>query len=126
MANDICMGGDRVDKAFTGSEEIVDVYLGTDLLMTSAYAITFQLNNCSISGTVPRVVRRGAAVAARVQAATGHELPSNITVTGCEYDWDFSTGDLVLHDPYDSVTCSIEGLAVTTQASKRSKRKAVT
>lgn len=113
MANDICMGGDRVDKAFAGAEEITDVYLGTDLLMTSAYAITFQLNNCSISGTEPKIVRRGAAVVATVQAATGYELPSNITVTGCEYSWDFSTGALTLHDPYDNVTCSIEGLAVT-------------
>jgi len=113
MANDICIGSDRVDKAYVGSEEIVDVYLGTDLLMTAAYAITFQLNNCSISGTEPKVVRRGAAVAATIQAAAGYELPSNITVTGCEYSWDFSTGALTLHNPYDNVTCSIEGLAVT-------------
>lgn len=113
MANDICLGGDRLDKAYVGSEEVVDVYLGVDLLMTAAYAITFQLNNCSISGTEPKIVRRGAAVTATVQAADGYTLPSNITVTGCEYNWNFETGALTLHDPYDNITCSIEGIAVT-------------
>lgn len=113
MANDICIGGDRLGKSFIGNEEVVAVYIGADLLITAAYTITFQLNNCSISGTAPKVVRRGAAVAATVQAANGYNLPSNITVTGCEYNWNFETGALTLHDPYDNITCSIEGLAVT-------------
>ena len=112
MANDICIGNGRLDKVFIGTEEVADLYLGVDLLMTAAYAITFQLNNCSIVGTEPKVIRRGAAVTTTVQASDGYALPSNISVTGCEYAWNFETGTLTLHDPYDNITCSIEGLVV--------------
>lgn len=45
------------------------------------------------------------------EASSGYSLPDNVTVTGCKYEWNKSTGKIILTNPTEDVKVTINGVA---------------
>lgn len=71
------------------------------------YAITENLTNVTKSGTHPTVIAAGQTLVLNYAAATGYNLPDEITVIGADEDWKPATGALTITNPAGPVTITI-------------------
>lgn len=90
---------------------------GTGIVFTAyklpSYSITYNLTNLTSDATNPATIGIGETASIRITAPTGYNLPSRITVTGCEYTWEANTGVLNISNPTGNVTITAEGVAET-------------
>lgn len=90
---------------------------GTGIVFTAyklpSYSITYNLTNLTSDSTNPTTIGSGETASIIITAPTGYNLPSNITVTGCEYTWEANTGVLDISNPTGNVTITAEGVAET-------------
>lgn len=90
---------------------------GTGIVFTTyklpGYSITYSLTNLTSDATNPATIGIGETASIRITAPTGYNLPSKITVTGCEYTWEANTGVLNISNPTGNVTIAAEGVAET-------------
>lgn len=90
---------------------------GTGIVFTAyklpSYSITYNLTNLTSDSTNPTTIGIGETASIIITAPTGYNLPSNITVTGCEYTWEANTGVLDISNPTGNVTITAEGVAET-------------
>lgn len=90
---------------------------GTGIVFTAyklpSYSITYNLTNLTSDATNPATIGIGETASIRITAPTGYNLPSRITVTGCEYTWEANTGVLNISNPTGNVTIAAEGVAET-------------
>lgn len=90
---------------------------GTGIVFTTyklpSYSITYNLTNLASDATNPATIGIGETASIRITAPTGYNLPSRITVTGCEYTWEANTGVLNISNPTGNVTIAAEGVAET-------------
>ncbi len=66
-------------------------------------AVVVTNTNCSVN-SVPNKVLYGGTFTLKFTANAGCYLPDNITVKGAEYNWDQSTGNLIIHSVYGDLT----------------------
>ncbi len=78
-----------------------------------SYSITYNLTNLTSDSTNPTTIGNGETASIIITAPTGYNLPSKITVTGCEYTWEANTGVLDISNPTGNVTITAEGVAET-------------
>ena len=71
------------------------------------YSITENLTNVTKSGTHPSVIAAGQTLVLNYAAATGYNLPDEVTVTGATSDWKPATGALTITNPTGAVTITI-------------------
>lgn len=74
------------------------------------YSITETLTNVTKTGTHPTFIAAGGTLALTYSAASGYELPTSVTVTGCEHDWKQSTATLSIFNATTSVVITIAGV----------------
>ena len=90
---------------------------GTGIVFTAyklpSYSITYNLTNLTSDATNPATIGIGETASIRITAPTGYNLPSKITVTGCEYTWEANAGVLNISNPTGNVTIAAEGVAET-------------
>lgn len=90
---------------------------GTGIVFTAyklpSYSITYNLTNLTSDATNPTTIGIGETASIIITAPTGYNLPSKITVTGCEYTWEANTGVLDISNPTGNVTITAEGVAET-------------
>lgn len=90
---------------------------GTGIVFTAyklpSYSITYNLTDLTSDATNPATIGIGETASIRITAPTGYNLPSRITVTGCEYTWEANTGMLNISNPTGNVTIAAEGVAET-------------
>lgn len=90
---------------------------GTGIVFTAyklpSYSITYNLTNLTSDSTNPTTIGNGETASIIITAPTGYNLPSKITVTGCEYTWEANTGVLDISNPTGNVTITAEGVAET-------------
>ena len=92
----------------------------------NTYTITSNLTNCSSSPAIPTsytYTGSAANLSYTITAASGYRLPDNITVSGCTYTWDKTTGQLKLTGTISGdVTITIEAVKVYTITWKVNKQ----
>lgn len=76
----------------------------------AVYNITPTLSHVTASGGNPTTIQENGTATLVFTAATGYELPDNVTVTGATGGWTKSTGTLVLSNPTANVTFTITGI----------------
>ena len=90
---------------------------GTGIVFTAyklpSYSITYNLTNLTSDAANPTTIGSGETASIRITAPAGYNLPSKITVTGCEYTWEANTGVLNISNPTGNVTIAAEGVAET-------------
>ena len=90
---------------------------GTGIVFTAyklpSYSITYNLTNLTSDATNPTTIGIGETASIIITAPTGYNLPSKITVTGCEYTWEANTGVLDISNPTGNVAITAEGVAET-------------
>ena len=90
---------------------------GTGIVFTAyklpSYSITYNLTNLESDSTNPTTIEDGEIASIIITAPTGYNLPSNITVTGCEYTWEANTGMLDISNPTGDIEITAEGVAET-------------
>lgn len=91
--------------------------IGTGIVFTAyklpSYSITYNLTNLTSDATNPTAIGIGETASIIMTAPTGYNLPSKITVTGCEYTWEANTGVLDISNPTGNVAITAEGVAET-------------
>ena len=76
------------------------------------YTITTALSHVIADSTNPKTIKENASVSLIFTAASGYKLPETVTVTGCTYTWEPSTGVLGISNPTSNVAISISAIAV--------------
>lgn len=76
------------------------------------YTITTALSHVIADSTNPKTIKENASASLIFTAASGYELPETVTVTGCTYTWEPSTGVLNISNPTSNVAISISAIAV--------------
>lgn len=71
------------------------------------YSITENLTNCVAASSNPTIINDGSTVTLKYLVTDGLVLSENITVSGASYNWNASTGTLVLSNPTSDVTITI-------------------
>lgn len=81
--------------------------------VANTYNITTNLVNCSGYSTNPTEIDEGESVTLQFMPNDGYSFPTSIYVSGAEYYWFWSTGELVLRNPtgpvYVSISCATTG-----------------
>lgn len=76
------------------------------------YTITTALSHVIADSTNPNTIKENASASLIFTAASGYELPETVTVTGCTYTWEPSTGVLDISNPTSNVAISISAIAI--------------
>ena len=76
------------------------------------YTITTALSHVIADSANPKTIKENASASLIFTAASGYELPETVTVTGCTYTWEPSTGVLGISNPTSNVAISISAIAV--------------
>lgn len=76
------------------------------------YTITTALSHVIADSTNPKTIKENASASLIFTAASGYELPETVTVTGCTYTWEPSTGVLNISNPTSNVAISISAIAI--------------
>jgi len=79
----------------------------------NAYNITTNLSGCLGYSTNPTEIDEGESATLYFMANGGYSLPTSIYVSGAEYDWYWTSGELILRNPtgpvYVSISCAATG-----------------
>lgn len=86
--------------------------------MTSrpTYDITVNLSHVSAASSNADKIIDGLSATLYFTADSGYSLPATVTVTNARYEWNQSTGKLLLRDPTGPVTVSIVGAEIVANA----------
>lgn len=82
--------------------------------MTSrpTYDITVNLSHVSAASSNADKIIDGLSATLYFTADSGYSLPATVTVTNARYEWNQSTGKLLLRDPSGPITVTIEGVEI--------------
>ena len=115
-SNNIILSGDLADGTYTLKYLKTDgTYIDAGELVVSSiatYAIICNLTNCTSSGA--DTIRQGGTATITVAANDGYNLPDSITVSGAEYTWDKTGGQIALSNPTSDVTITVAAVAAPT------------
>lgn len=115
-SNNIILSGDLADGTYTLKYIKADgTYVDAGELVVSSiatYAIICNLTNCTSSGA--DTIRQGGTTTITIMTNEGYNLPDSITVSGAEYTWDKSSGQIALSNPTSDVTITVAAVAVPT------------
>lgn len=76
------------------------------------YTITTALSHVTADSTNPTTIKENDSATLIFTAASGYKLPATVTVSGCTYTWEQSTGMLDISNPTSNVAISISAIAV--------------
>lgn len=105
-------------KYYLGNKEVDRIYMGTVLLYKKAvvYTITANLANCTANSDNPITIEENGGAILYYTANTGYELPDGVELTNVgSYNWDKTTGKLVIARPSGNVTIKIVAKQTMTQ-----------
>ena len=71
----------------------------------SVYTVYYDCFNGTAEGATR--IRKGDTETIKFIPYEGYKLPTNVLVTGCDYNYDKNTGEVVLKNPYDNVTVEV-------------------
>lgn len=97
-------------KYYLGNKAVDRIYMGTVLLYKKAivYTITANLANCTANSDNPITIEENGGAILYYTANTGYELPDGVELTNVgSYNWDKTTGKLVIARPSGNVTIKI-------------------
>lgn len=86
--------------------------------MTSrpTYDITVNLSHVSAASSNADKIIDGLSATLYFTADSGYSLPATVTVTNARYEWNQSTGKLLLRDPSGPITVTIEGVEIVPES----------
>ena len=87
----------------------IDSDPSTPVTFINGYSITFNLTHCTRT-PVSNVVDKFNNTTFTITASTNYKLPASITVTGSKYDWNSSTGVLVIKEVTGPVSITIAAI----------------
>ena len=105
-------------KYYLGNKAVDRIYMGTVLLYKKAivYTITANLANCTANSDNPITIEENGGAILYYTANTGYELPDGVELTNVgSYNWDKTTGKLVIARPSGNVTIKIVAKQTMTQ-----------
>ena len=105
-------------KYYLGNKAVDRIYMGTVLLYKKAivYTITANLANCTANSDNPITIEENGGAILYFTANTGYELPDGVELTNVgSYNWDKTTGKLVIARPSGNVTIKIVAKQTMTQ-----------
>ncbi len=105
-------------KYYLGNKAVDRIYMGTVLLYKKAivYTITANLANCTANSDNPITIEENGGAILYYIANTGYELPDGVELTNVgSYNWDKTTGKLVIARPSGNVTIKIVAKQTMTQ-----------
>ena len=105
-------------KYYLGNKAVDRIYIGTVLLYKKAvvYTITANLANCTANSDNPITIEENGGAILYYTANTGYELPDGVELTNVgSYNWDKTTGKLVIARPSGNVTIKIVAKQTMTQ-----------
>lgn len=105
-------------KYYLGNKAVDRIYMGTTLLYKKAivYTITANLANCTANSDNPITIEENGGAILYYTANTGYELPDGVELTNVgSYNWDKTTGKLVIARPSGNVTIKIVAKQTMTQ-----------
>ena len=105
-------------KYYLGNEAVDRIYMGTVLLYKKAvvYTITANLANCTANSDNPITIEENGGAILYYTANEGYELPDGVELTNVgSYNWDKTTGKLVIARPSGNVTIKIVAKQTMTQ-----------
>lgn len=105
-------------KYYLGNKAVDRIYMGTVLLYKKAivYTITANLANCTANSDNPITIEENGGAILYYTANEGYELPDGVELTNVgSYNWDKSTGKLVIARPSGNVTIKIVAKQTMTQ-----------
>lgn len=114
----IKFGSAAPTKYYLGNKEVDRIYMGTVLLYKKAivYTITANLANCTANSNNPITIEENGGAILYYTANTGYELPDGVELTNVgSYNWDKTTGKLVIARPSGNVTIKIVAKQTMTQ-----------
>lgn len=114
----IKFGSAAPTKYYLGNKEVDRIYIGTVLLYKKAivYTITANLANCTANSDNPITIEENGGAILYYTANTGYELPDGVELTNVgSYNWDKTTGKLVIARPSGNVTIKIVAKQSMTQ-----------
>lgn len=106
----IKFGSTAPTKYYFGNKAVDRIYMGTVLLYKKAivYTITANLANCTANSDNPITIEENGGAILYYTANEGYELPDGVELTNVgSYNWDKSTGKLVIARPNGNVTIKI-------------------
>lgn len=106
----IKFGSAAPTKYYLGNKAVDRIYMGTVLLYKKAivYTITANLANCTANSDNPITIEENGGAILYYIANEGYELPDGVELTNVgSYNWDKSTGKLVIARPSGNVTIKI-------------------
>lgn len=86
--------------------------------MTSrpVYSINTVLSNVTAASGNANTIIDGLSATLYFTADSGYSLPATVTVTNARYEWNQSTGKLLLRDPSGPITVTIEGVEIVPES----------
>lgn len=114
----IKFGSNAPTKYYLGDKAVDRIYMGTVLLYKKAivYTITVNLANCTANSDNPITIEENGGAILYFTANDGYELPDGVELTNItSYNWDKTTGKLVLARPTGNVTIKIEAVETAPQ-----------
>lgn len=86
--------------------------------MTSrpTYDITVNMSHVSAASSNADQIIDGLSATLYFTADSGYSLPATVTVTNARYEWNQSTGKLLLRDPSGPITVTIEGVEIVPES----------
>ena len=114
----IKFGSAAPTKYYLGNKAVDRIYMGTVLLYKKAivYTITANLANCTANSDNPITIEENGGAILYYTANTGYELPDGVELTNVgSYNWDKTTGKLVIARPSGNVTIKIVAKQTMTQ-----------
>lgn len=114
----IKFGSAAPTKYYLGNKAVDRIYMGTVLLYKKAivYTITANLANCTANSDNPITIEENGGAILYYTANEGYELPDGVELTNVgSYNWDKSTGKLVIARPSGNVTIKIIAKQTMTQ-----------
>ncbi len=106
----IKFGSTAPTKYYLGNKAVDRIYMGTVLLYKKAivYTITANLANCTANSDNPITIEENGGAILYYSANEGYELPDGVELTNAgSYNWDKTTGKLVIARPSGNVTIKI-------------------
>ena len=115
-SSNLFIGGASISKMLVGNSEISKIFIGNFEIYNAeggggpsvvSYNISVTVGtNCSYSGDAT-IEPNGTATVVLATSSSSYDLPKTITVTGADYTYDGSTGNVVLSNPTGdvSITC---------------------
>ena len=74
-----------------------------------AYNIQVLMVGVFADASNPTIIYDGSSATLYFTAKSGYYLPTTVTVSGAQYQWDYLSGKLVLRDPTGPVTVQVQG-----------------